>query len=171
MLTARSFAVKNRYDIDPDQDFAALGVANVASSLSQGFAVSGADSRTAMSDAMGGRTHAVGLVAAATVTLVLLFFTAPLQYVPLAALGTVLVVAALSLVDLSSLKLFYRIDRTEAVLSVLATLGVVAVGAVNAILFCGDSRAVALHQNRLAAKGRAFGQGRRSSGIPLARPP
>ena len=135
MLTARSFATKNGYDIQPDQDFAALGVANVASAVSQGFAVSGADSRTAMSDAAGGKTHAVGLVAAAAVALVLLFLTAPLQYVPMAALGAVLVVAGLSLIDIRSVSLFYQIDRTEAVLSALATLGVLAVGAVNGILF------------------------------------
>ena len=135
MLTARSFAAKNGYDIDADQDFAALGAANIASAVSQGFAVSGADSRTAMSNEAGGRTHAVGLVAAAAVALVLLFFTAPLQYVPMAALGAVLIAAAISLIDFGSLRLFYRIDRTEALLSVLATLGVVAVGAVNAILF------------------------------------
>ena len=42
MLTGLSFATKNGYDIQPDQDFAALGVANVASAVSQGFAVSGA---------------------------------------------------------------------------------------------------------------------------------
>jgi MFS superfamily sulfate permease-like transporter len=53
----------------------------------------------------------------------------------MAALGAVLIAAALSLIDLESLRLFYRIDRTEALLSVLATLGVVAVGAVDAILF------------------------------------
>ena len=135
MLTAQSFATKNGYDIEPDQDFAALGVANVASAVSQGFAISGADSRTAMSDAAGGRTHAVGLVAAAAVALVLLFFTTPLQYVPMAALGAVLVVAGLSLIDIRNVRLFYQIDRTEAVLSALATLGVVALGAVNGILF------------------------------------
>ena len=135
MLTAQSFATKNGYDIEPDQDFAALGVANVASAVSQGFAISGADSRTAMSDAAGGRTHAVGLVAAAAVALVLLFFTTPLQYVPMAALGAVLIVAGLSLIDIRSVRLFYQIDRTEAVLSALATLGVVALGAVNGILF------------------------------------
>ena len=135
MLTARSFAAKNGYDVDADQDFAALGAANVASALSQGFAVSGADSRTAVSDAARGRTQAVGLVAAAAVALVLLFFTAPLQFVPLAALGAVLVAAGLSLIDIASLRLIYRIDPTEALLSVLATLGVVAVGPVNAILF------------------------------------
>ena len=135
MLTARSFAAKNDYDIDADQDFAALGAANIASAVSQGFAVSGADSRTAMSNEAGGRTHAVGLVVAAAVALVLLFFTAPLQYVPMAGLGAVLIAAAMSLIDFGSLRLFYRIDPTEALLSVLATLGVVAVGAVNAILF------------------------------------
>jgi hypothetical protein len=44
------------------------------------------------------------LVAAAVVV------TAPLQYVPMAALGAVLIAAALSLIDLESLRLFYRID-------------------------------------------------------------
>lgn len=135
MLTARSFAAKNGYDVDADQDFAALGAANIASALSQGFAVSGASSRTAVSDAAGGRTQVAGLVAAAAVTLVLLFFTGALQYVPLAALGAVLVMAGMSLIDLASLRLFYRIDPTEALLSALATAGVVVVGPVNAILF------------------------------------
>jgi high affinity sulfate transporter 1 len=134
MLTARSFASKNKYEIDADREFAALGAANIAAALSQGFAVSGADSRTAMSDAAGGRTRATGLVTAAAVACVLLFFTKPLQYVPVAALGAVLVKAAYSLVDLRTLKTFYQLDRRELVLSLLATLGVAAVGAVQAIL-------------------------------------
>lgn len=134
MLTARSFASKNHYDIEPDREFAALGIVNVASSLSQGFAVSGADSRTAMNDASGGRTQVSGLVAAAVVAAVLLFFTGPLRYVPVAALGAVLVKAAFSLVDLSTLKELFRVDRREFALSIIATLGVVAVGAVQAIL-------------------------------------
>jgi high affinity sulfate transporter 1 len=134
MLTSRSFASKNRYDIDADRDFAALGVANVASALSHGFAVSGADSRTAMSDATGGRTQVTGLVAAGTIAAVLLFFTGPLRYVPVAALGAVLVKAAFSLVNLKALKMIYKIDRREFALSVLSMLGVVAVGAIHAIL-------------------------------------
>ena len=134
MLTARSFAVKNRYDIDADREFAALGAANVVSALSQGFAISGADSRTAMSDATGGRTQLTGLVAAAAIAAVLLFFTTPLQYVPIAALGAVLVRAAYSLMDVRTLRMLYRVDRLELLLSLLATLGVVAIGAVEAIL-------------------------------------
>ncbi len=134
MLTARSFAAKNRYDIDVDREFAALGAANIAASLSQGFAVSGADSRTAMADSSGGRTQVTGLVAAAAVALVLLFLSEPLRYVPIAALGAVLVKASLSLLDLQTLGRLYRLQRAEFALSLLATLGVIWVGAIQAIL-------------------------------------
>jgi high affinity sulfate transporter 1 len=134
MLTARSFAAKNRYEIDVDREFAAFGAANLVSALSQGFAVTGADSRTAMCDAAGGRTQVTGLVAAATMAMVLLFLTDPLRYVPIAALGAVLVFASFSLFDVRSLREIWRIDRREVGLAVITTLGVVAVGAIDAIL-------------------------------------
>jgi high affinity sulfate transporter 1 len=134
MMTSRGFASKNKYEVDADQEFAALGMANIFSALSKGFAVSGADSRTAMSDSTGGRTQVTGLVAAAAIASVLLFFTGPLRYVPIAALGAVLVKAAFSLVNVSELRTIYGIDRREFSLSLLATLGVVAVGAIHAIL-------------------------------------
>ncbi|MCU0934781.1 MAG: SulP family inorganic anion transporter [Gammaproteobacteria bacterium] len=135
MLTARSFAEKNRYDIDVDREFAALGAANIASAVSQGFAISGAASRTAMSDASGGRTRVAGLFAAAAVALVLVLLADGLQYVPVAALGAVLVMAAVSLLDLASLRRLWVLDKQEFALCVVATLGVVWVGAIKAILF------------------------------------
>lgn len=134
MLTARSFAAKNHYEIDADREIAALGAANIAAALSQGFAISGADSRTAMADASGGRTQVTGLVAAAAIALVLLFLTEPLRYVPIAGLGAVLIMASLSLLDLQTLRQFYRLDRTEFALSLLATFGVIWVGAIQAIV-------------------------------------
>lgn len=134
MLTARSFADKNHYVIDVDKEFAAFGAANIASAVSQGFAITGADSRTAMGDAAGGRTQVTGLVAAATFAVILLFFTDPLRYVPIPALGAVLVFAAFSLFDISTLREIWKIDRQEVALSVVTMLGVVAVGAINAIM-------------------------------------
>lgn len=134
MLTARSFASRNGYDIDADREFAALGAANIAAAVSQGFAVSGADSRTAMSDSAGGRTQVTGLVAAAAIAVVLLLFTEPLRYVPIAALGAVLIKASLSLLDLKALRELFTLSRAEFALSVLATLGVIWVGAIEAIL-------------------------------------
>jgi MFS superfamily sulfate permease-like transporter len=88
-----------------------------------------------MSDATGGRTQVTGIAAAGAIAVVLLFFTGPLRYVPIPALGAVLVKAGMSLVDIEALKTIYRIDRREFVLSSIATLGVVAVGAIQAILF------------------------------------
>jgi len=134
MLTARSFAAKNKYEIDVDREFAALGTANIAAAISQGFAVSGADSRTAMNDSAGGRTRVAGLVTAVAVAVVLLFFTGPLQYVPVAALGAVLVKAAFSLLDLPALRNFFQTDRREFALSLLVTVGVATAGAIEAIL-------------------------------------
>lgn len=134
MLTARGFAAKNHYEIDVDREFAALGAANLAAALSQSFAISGADSRTAMADAAGGRTQVTGLVAAATIALVLLFLTEPLSHVPIAALGAVLITASLSLLDLRTLRELDQLDRRELVLSLIATVGVIWVGAIEAIL-------------------------------------
>lgn len=100
MLTARSFAAKNGYDIDADKEFRALGMANLASAFSQGFAISGADSRTAVNDANGGKSQLVSIVAATVIALVTFLLTSPLQYIPTAALGIVLVMASWSLIDL-----------------------------------------------------------------------
>ena len=75
MVTARGFAVRNHYEIDPNQEFIALGVADIGAGVMQGFAVSGADSRTAVNDAVGGKSQVTGLVAAALLALTLMFLT------------------------------------------------------------------------------------------------
>ena len=134
MLTARSFAAKNGYDIDDDRELAAIGAANIVSSMSQGFAISGADSRTAMNDAAGGRTQLAAVFAATAIAGVLLFLTGPLQYVPIAALGAVLVMAAMSLVDIATLRTLWQEDRGEFVISLIATVGVVVLGSIRGIL-------------------------------------
>ena len=134
IVTTRAFASKNHYDIDVDREFAALGAAQVAASLSQGFPVAGADSRTAANDAAGGRTQVTGLVAAAAIALVLMFFTGPIRYAPTAALGAVLVRSAISLVDVRAFRELLRIDRAEFLLAILTMVGVVWFGAIDAVL-------------------------------------
>ena len=134
MLAARSFADRNRYEVDADRELAALGAANLAAGLSQGFAVTGTSSRTAVAEAAGGRTQATGLVCAAALALLLLFFTGPLRFVPSAAVAAVLVGAGLKLIDVRELKAILRIEPQEFWLSIVATVGVVVFGPINAIL-------------------------------------
>ena len=135
VITARSFAAKGHYTIDVDREFAAFGAANIVSALSQGFAVTGAVSRTAIGVAAGGRTQVTGLIAAAAIAIVLLFLTEPLRYVPTAALGAVLLFAAFALFDVRTLREIWKIDRVEFGLAVTTMLGVVAVGPIKGILF------------------------------------
>jgi len=128
MVTARGFAVKNRYDIDPNREFIALGVANIGSGILQGFAVSGADSRTAVNDSMGGKSQVTGLVACAVLALTLLFITGPLGFLPMAVLSAVLIKASLGLFDLRALAILRRVSHKEFRLCLITLLGVITVG-------------------------------------------
>src|SRR5258708_32727132 len=64
IVVAQSFAAKGRYEVDVDQEFVALGACQIAAGLSQGFAISGADSRTAMNYASWGKSQVSAVVAA-----------------------------------------------------------------------------------------------------------
>ena len=139
MVTARSFASRNHYEIDVDQEFIALGSCQIASGLSQGFAVAGADSRTAVNDAMGGKSQMVGLIAAVTMAAVLFFLTEPLRYLPVAALGAVLIVAAIGLFDMAALRKMWRVNRVECVLSLFTTVGIIWLDLLQGILLAVGS--------------------------------
>jgi high affinity sulfate transporter 1 len=133
MLTARSFAAKNGYDIDADKEFKALGLANIASALSQGFAVSGADSRTAVNDANGGKTQLVSVIAAVLIAIVAIFLTAPLEYIPSAALGVVLVIASIHLIDFKAIWVLRLRDRQAFYLALTTLFAVLFIGVIPGI--------------------------------------
>jgi high affinity sulfate transporter 1 len=134
MVAARSFADRGGYDIDADRELGALGMANLAAGAAQGFTVNGAGARTAVSAAAGARTQLAGIVAAGVLTALVLFATAPLAYLPRAAIAAVLIDAGLKLVNVDALRSIQRIDRTEFWLALLVMLGVVVLGAMQAIL-------------------------------------
>ena len=144
MTTARGFATKNGYQIDPNRDLMALGVCDLASGLTRGFVVSGADSRTAVADSAGGRTQMTSVVTSIAIAVVLLFLTAPLAYLPSAALAAILISSSIGLFDLHSLRRYYRVSKPEFRHSVVAMLGVMTIGVLGGVIV-----AVALSMLRL----------------------
>lgn len=128
MLTVRSFAAKGDYEIDADQEFRALGLANIAAAASQGFAVSGAASRTAVNDAAGGMSQMVSVVAAVAIGSVTFFLVTPLQFIPMATLGVILLVSAGSLTDFRGLWALRRTDPGAFVLAWITLVAVLLVG-------------------------------------------
>lgn len=144
MVTARGFAAKNRYDINPNQEFIALGVANIGAGALQGFAVSGADSRTAVNDSVGGKSQVVGLVAGVVIALTLVFFTRPLGWLPVAVLSAVLIKAALGLFDLRGMLTLRHVSPREFRLSLFTFLGVITLGVLPGVVLAVGAAVVQL---------------------------
>ena len=134
MLTAKSFARRNHYEVDANQELIAFGASNLASGLAQGFPVTGADLRTAVNNAVGGKSQLVSIVAAASMLFVLLFLKAPLALVPTAALAGVVFVSALTLFDVTGLRNLARMSWPEGLLSLGTTLGVLVLGVLPGVL-------------------------------------
>jgi len=134
ILLARAFAAKNGYEVDAKQELVALGLADIATGLFQGFSVTGSQARTGINDASGGKTQLVSLVAAGTLAVFLLFLTPVIARVPLVALSAMLIHAGFGLVEFDAMKRIYRFYPRSGLMAVLTTLGVLVVGVVPGIL-------------------------------------
>lgn len=134
ILTARAFATRGGYRIDPDAELLALGSVNVVAGLVQGFPVSSSGSRTAIGAAAGSRTQAYSLVAVVSVLLVLAFGRPVLAGFPDAALGALIVFAALQLVDVPGFRQLASFRRSELALALLTLAAVVVLGILEGVL-------------------------------------
>jgi sulfate permease, SulP family len=126
ILTTRAFAARRDYEIDANQELLALGTANLGAGLLRGFPVSSSGSRTALGDAAGSRTQLFSLVALASVVVVLLFAGPLLATFPAAALGAIVVYAALRLIDVAEFRRLAAFRRSELLLALGALAGVLA---------------------------------------------
>ncbi len=123
-LTGRAFAARTGETIDANREFLALGVANLASGLTGGFALSASGSRTAIIDAMRARSQVTGLVAAASVIVVVLLVPGLIALIPRAALAGIVIYAALRLIDVKGLRRLAGFRTTEFGLAMAAVVGV-----------------------------------------------
>ena len=132
ILTARSFASRGgtagtprtAQHVDSNQELVALGVANVGAGVLHGFPVSSSGSRTALADAAGGRTQLYSLVTLVLVVATLLFLGPILARFPAAALGAIVVYAAVRLIDIAGFRRLAAFRRSELLLAMASFAGV-----------------------------------------------
>lgn len=134
VLTARSFAAKHGQKVDANQEFIAIGMANIGAGLLQGFPSGTSASRTAVNDQMGGKSQWVGLIAAALTIAFLLFFTPLLAPLPTVALGAIIIVASIGLIDLPAFRFLRQVRSVEFWLAIVTVMGVLTVGILQGIL-------------------------------------
>ena len=123
VLTARSFARRDEV-IAANRELLALGVANAGSSLVQGFPVSSSASRTAIAVTTGSRTQLYSVTAAAAVVAVLLFARPVLAHFPAAALGAIVIYAAIRLIDVTAFRRLLAFRRAELGIALATCAGV-----------------------------------------------
>ncbi|MEU9409687.1 sulfate permease [Streptomyces sp. NPDC048281] len=137
ILTARAFAHRGPDGgpgLDADQEFLALGAANLGASALHGFPVSSSASRTALATSAGARSQAYSLVAGALVLAVLLFLSPLLTRTPAAVLGALVVYAATRMTDLAGFRRLAAFRRRELLLALGCLAGVLALDILYGVL-------------------------------------
>jgi SulP family sulfate permease len=127
-------ARKHGYDIDPDQELIAQGMANGAAGFVGGFVNDGSLSKSSVADLAGQRTQMASLINAAMVLLTMLFLAGLFKDLPGAALGAVVIDAMVGLITVADGRRYYRINRPDWVFFVGAMLGILFVGIITGIV-------------------------------------
>ncbi len=123
VLTGRAFAQRGER-IDANAEMMALGVSNTVVSLLRGFPVSSSASRTAIGQAAGSRTQLCSVTAAVVMLAVLEFGHTILSHFPVAALGGLVIYAAIRLIDVILMRRLAAFRRREFLIAIVACAGV-----------------------------------------------
>ena len=134
IATASAFAGRRGEDVDGNQEMLAVGAANIAAGLFQGFPVSTSGSRTAVATSAGARTQVAGIVGALAIVTMLVAVPGLLRDLPQATLGAVVISASLSLADIPGTMRLWKQSRAEFAVSLAAFLGVALLGVLPGIV-------------------------------------
>lgn len=143
----QTLAAKRRQRIEPEQELIALGAANLGASFTGGFPVTGGFARSFVNFYAGAETPAAGAFTAVGLALAALFLTPLIAFLPKATLSATIVVAVLSLVDLSILKRAWGYSRADFA-AVAATMAVTLGVGVEAGVSAGVILSLVLHLYR-----------------------
>ncbi len=123
------------YELDPNQELRALGIANILGSFFQSFSVSGSFSRTAVNDKAGAKTGMSLIFSTLIIAGVLLFLTPLFYNLPAVVLGAIIIVSVSGLIDLRYPWVLWKNRKDEFLLLVATFLMTLFIGLMEGILF------------------------------------
>lgn len=134
MSMARTFASKNGYRVDPNQELLALGFASFGAGLTQSYPVAGSFSRSALNDEAGAKTQLAGGFSALLVILVVLFLTGIFAKLPEPILAAVVLVAVRGLFKGKQLLKLFELRPAEFGTALGAFVGVLGLGILDGVV-------------------------------------
>ena len=124
---AQNFATKHGYEIDPNQELIALGVANAGSGFLGGLAAGGSLSQSAVNEGAGARSEASALVAALLMVVTVLVLTPVFTNLPEAVLAALIIHAVSHLWKINAFRRYYAVRRIEFLLALATLVGVITI--------------------------------------------
>ncbi len=112
---SKAVAAKSKESLDFDQEMIGQGIASISSGFSGGYPISGSFSRTALNFSAGAVSGMSSVFTGLIVALFLMFLTGTLYYLPTAALGAIIMVAVVKLLNFRQLASYWKISRREGV--------------------------------------------------------
>jgi sulfate permease, SulP family len=119
---AKAIAKKASTTLSPKQELFGLGFANISTSFVGSIPIAGAFSRTALNYQSGAKTKMASLITAVVIFVSLLFLTPLLYYLPKAALGAIIILAVMKLIDLRQIKDYAKHSEKELFLYIVTFL-------------------------------------------------
>ena len=140
----KTLAAKRKQKINPNQELVGLGAANMASAVSGGFPVTGGFSRSVVNFDAGAATQAASVYTAIGVAAAAFTLTGLLALLPKATLAATIIIAVLSLADLSILKKAWRYSISDF-MAVFLTMVITLLVGVEVGVMCGVLASILLH--------------------------
>jgi len=129
----RTYGLRHGEAIEPNRELLALGVANVLSGLLHGLPVGAGFSATSANEAAGARSRLSGLVAGATVLLMVAFARRLIERIPVPVLAAIVIHAVSHSLRPGTFRRYFEIRR-DRVLVVAAVIAVLSLGILNGLL-------------------------------------
>jgi SulP family sulfate permease len=122
---SRAIATKSNQRIHANQEFIGQGLSNIVGSFFSSYAGSGSFTRSGINYSAGARTPMSAIFAALFLMLIILLIAPLTAYLPVAAMGGVILIVAYNLVDFHHIKQILKYSKSESAILVttfLATL-------------------------------------------------
>lgn len=137
-------ASKRRQKVDANQEFIALGAANIGAALTGGYPVAGGVSRSSVNFSANANTPLASIITASIIALTVMFLTPLFYFLPQASLAAIIVMAVSSLLDFGTLKRLWVYNRADAIAWMTAFIAVLATSVEKGILI-GAAVSILLH--------------------------
>ena len=134
LLAENSFAQKNNYRINDNQEILAFSVGNFMAAFTGCCPINGSVSRTAMGEQYQAKTQLTGIVAGLSMIVLLICGTGFIGYLPIPILTAIVISALLGATEFDLAARLWKLSRTEFLIFVGAFLGVLLLGTINGVL-------------------------------------